>query len=161
DKTGAKSSRQLAEPEPTPSPTPQRPISWRGPYAGISIGGNFANAVAHTTTVFTNHYFNMVNPPVISDTGRRSISPDGFNIGGLIGYNYQVRPHVVVGAEADFAWTAGAKKSDSVTASYAFPPANSFAISQSVGTDWLLTGRGRGGYIWHGILIYATGGVAL
>ena len=161
DKTVAKNNGKSADPEPTPSPKPQRPMTWTGPYAGIYLGGNFANAVAHTSTEFTNHYFNMVNPPVVSDTGRRSISPSGVNIGGQIGYNYQLRPHVVIGAEADFGWMGGAKKSDDVTASYAFPPANSFAISQSVGTDWFLTGRGRAGYIWHGILIYGTGGVAM
>jgi outer membrane immunogenic protein len=148
--------------EPTPTPTPSAPTTWTGPYAGIYLGGNIAKAVAHTTTEFTpSGYFNIVNPPVINSAGRMSIKPSGVDVGGQVGYNYQVSHHVVVGAEADFGWTGGAKKSDSVTASYAFPPANSFAISQSVGTDWSLTARGRAGYIWHSILIYGTGGLAM
>jgi len=149
------------DPAPTPTPTPSAPITWTGPYAGIYLGGNLGKAVANTSTEFTpSGYFNMVNPPVINSAGRQTLKPSGFNVGGQAGYNYQVSHHVVVGAEADFAWMGGAKKSDSVNAPYAFPFGD-FTISQSVGTDWLATARGRAGYLWHGILIYGTGGVAM
>src|SRR4249919_1056846 len=146
---------------PTPSPTPSTPVTWTGPYAGIYLGGNLAKAVANTSTEFTpSGYFNTVNPAVINSAGRQTLKPSGFDIGGQVGYNYQVNRHVVVGAEADFGWMIGAKKSDSVNAPYAFPFGD-FTISQSAGTDWSATGRGRAGYLWHGILIYGTGGVAM
>jgi outer membrane immunogenic protein len=146
-------------PDPTPSPTPARPLTWTGGYVGGSIGGNFGKAIANTSTAFTpTGYFNTVNPPVINAAGRQSLSPSGFNVGALAGYNFQSGRHIVVGVEADFGWMSS-KSSATVTSPYAFP-SGTFTITQSLKTNLLLTARGRAGYLWRNFLFYGTGGLA-
>jgi outer membrane immunogenic protein len=78
----------------------------------------------------------FADPPIFP-TG--PFSMDGFQFGGTIGANYQVG-HFVLGIEGDGDWT---NQAGSVTRS-----------------DWLATVRGRAGYVFNGMLFYATGGAA-
>jgi outer membrane immunogenic protein len=66
-------------------------------------------------------------------------SMDGFQVGGTIGANFQWG-HFVLGIEGDGDW---AKQSGTTSRS-----------------DWLATLRGRGGYAFDRVLLYATGGAA-
>jgi outer membrane immunogenic protein len=69
------------------SPAKADPYSWTGPYAGISVGGDWANATVRDTT-------GGVTP------GPFRYSPSGFLGGGLAGYNYQLGA-LVIGVEGD------------------------------------------------------------
>jgi outer membrane immunogenic protein len=75
--------------------------------------------------------------PPIFPTG--TFSMDGFQVGGTIGANYQW-DHFVLGIEGDGDWTN-----------------QQGSISRS---DWIATVRGRTGYAFDRILLYATGGAA-
>lgn len=69
---------------------------WTGPYAGISVGGDWANATVHDTN-------GGVEP------GPFRYAPSGFLGGGLAGYNYQIGA-LVLGIEGDLGYlTFGGK----------------------------------------------------
>jgi outer membrane immunogenic protein len=71
--------------------------------------------------------------------GDGPFSMDGFQVGGTIGANYQWG-EFVVGIEGDADWTS-----------------QGGSVSQS---DWIATVRGRAGYGFDRVLLYATGGAA-
>lgn len=95
---------------------------WTGLYVGVNGGYVFGD----------------------SDFG---LDPDGWMIGGTVGYNQQFGQWVA-GIEADLAYT---DVDDSVSVGVA---------SASFDLDYLATVRGRIGYAWDRTLLYATGGVA-
>lgn len=68
-------------------------------------------------------------------------SADGFLGGIQAGYNWQVAPQFVLGAEADIAWTG---------------IESAFAITQ----DYVATVRGRLGFAVDSVLLYGTAGWA-
>ena len=71
------------------------------------------------------------------------------------GYNYQLANNIVIGVEGDLSWMPlqrGASSSftyKGVTANY-----------RKVDATWLGTARGRVGYAFNNVLVYATGGIA-
>jgi hypothetical protein len=77
-----------------------------------------------------------------------AVTSNGFVGGAELGYNWQAGPFVL-GAEPDF---QGASASGSLSAN-AGP-----AISATAKTPWFGTLRGRVGYAFDNILLYATGG---
>lgn len=82
-------------------------------------------------------------------------SDAGFMGGGTLGYNYQLANNIVIGVEGDLSWMPlqrGASSSftyKGVTANY-----------RKVDATWLGTARGRVGYAFNNVLVYATGGIA-
>lgn len=76
-------------------------------------------------------------------------NPNGGLIGFTGGFNYMIAPSLLVGVEADFDF-AGLKASQ----------APYFGVTSSGGVDDILTVRGRVGYTFDRLLIYATGGFA-
>lgn len=90
----------------------------------------------------------------VSDAGNANIEPDGWLGGIYVGYNYQATNNVVVGIDADFAWTGA---DDSAAA---------FVGPVQVGTldtelEWEGAVRARLGYAVDRFLPYIAGGVAL
>ncbi|MBL8580265.1 MAG: porin family protein [Mesorhizobium sp.] len=91
---------------------------------------------------------------VDSDLNYATSGPDGWLGGVYVGYNYQFTNNVVLGVDADFAWTGA---DDSVTA---FD-----VVGAPIGTldsdlDWTGAARLRLGYAVDRFLPYIAGGVA-
>ena len=128
-------------------------FTWTGAYVGVNAGYVFDGDTHFSTT--------GVSPGNIAGIasgvrpGSAKISDDGFTAGGQIGYNYQfgVGSGIVVGIEADAAYTDLSKNSN-------YPGIggeNNFFKSN---LDFLGTVRGRAGYAFNQFLIYGTGGFA-
>jgi outer membrane immunogenic protein len=88
------------------APPPPAPVySWTGWYVGGNVGYGWGDAPtdiqSNATTSFGGGLLpGFTNPPVaFSDSSTRQLK--GFIGGGQFGYNYQVRPHWVLGFEAD------------------------------------------------------------
>jgi outer membrane immunogenic protein len=118
-----------------PSPAPPQPPATYVPttapvYSWSGIYLGINGGYAVGQTFFS-------DPSVFQGDG--PFSMDGFVVGGTIGANYQWG-HFVAGIEGDGDWTG-----------------QDGSISQS---NWLATARGRAGYAFDRILLYATGGAA-
>ncbi len=117
---------------PVPAVTPFQTYDWSGLYAGVNLGwafGEFDNRGG--TTGSFNTYDNSV-------------------LGGIYGgYNLQLTPSIVVGAEADLSLTS-LDESDT---------RGGLRVNSS--SDWNANIRGRIGYSFDQFLIYGAGGLAL
>lgn len=113
-------------------PAPQQSIDWSGLYIGGNLGwafGHFDNKAGATT-----------------DLG---VNANGIGGGLYSGYNFQVTPNVVVGAEADFTLT-DLEKSRS-----------SGGVTLTSKSDWNSNIRGRVGYAFDRYMVYGAGGLAI
>jgi outer membrane immunogenic protein len=101
-----------------------------------------------------------VNGTAVAQNGTGSLSDTGFTGGAQLGYSWQ-RGHLVLGGEADF---GALDLRQSANANGTFPFAflgTSYALRQTLSTDWLATLRARLGItIMPRLLLYATGGAA-
>lgn len=111
------------------------PHDWSGPYIGVQTGYAIGNA---------DHSFSNGAPSDSSD-------PDGFLIGGHIGYLIQ-NNQIVFGIEGDLEYT-------DIDGSFQ----NSSGITSSGSTEIDLQGsiRGKLGYAMDRFMPYVTGGVAI
>jgi outer membrane immunogenic protein len=125
-------------------PAPPPPYSWTGFYIGASIGGGSQSATGTDQA-----------PSLILDTPgtQYDISGSGGVFGGYVGYNYQMGA-LVYGIEADLAYST---IDGTITVPSADPPRTGMV---SASLDYLGTVRGRIGYAFDYLLIYATGGFA-
>jgi outer membrane immunogenic protein len=132
--------------------------SWTGFYIGANIGGgwgdrnvNYAANDLVSLGLFT--ALAGAPPPVSIDTSGV--------LGGLqVGYNWQMGPSWVIGAEADIDWS-GAKGSVSTngTIGTIAPFANTVEVAEKV--KWLGTVRARLGYLpTPNLLAFVTAGLA-
>ncbi|MFC3693301.1 outer membrane protein [Chenggangzhangella methanolivorans] len=107
-----------------PAPAVAAPVpsfTWTGPYLGVQAGYIWGD----------------------SNVGR--IKPEGFTIGGYLGYNYQMDGSpVVVGIETDFNWSDADDKAGRV----------------KFDQRWNGATRARVGYAFDRFLVYGAGGVA-
>ncbi|MCK7612599.1 outer membrane protein [Roseibium sediminicola] len=112
-------------------PAPQQSIDWSGIYVGGNLGWNFGN--------FDNQ------------SGSTSLSTSANGVGGGLytGYNFQVTPNVIVGAEADFSLT---DLKDSRT---------NGGLNLESKSNWNSNIRARVGYSFDRYLVYGAGGLAL
>lgn len=104
-------------------------FTWTGFYAGVNLGGGLGDFLGGGR-----YYFGS--------------SPDGWLIGGTVGYNYQ-SGNLLVGVEADYDWTHFS--SSATTAP---------GVLSSGNIDNMATIRVRFGYAMDRLLIYGTGGYA-
>lgn len=113
-------------------PTTQQSIDWTGLYVGGNLGWAFGN------------FDNKTN-------GSASLSTDANGVtGGLYtGYNFQVTPNVVLGAEADF------------SLSDLTQTRTNGGLSLESKSDWNSNIRARIGYSFDRYLVYGAGGLAL
>jgi outer membrane immunogenic protein len=124
---------------------------WSGWYFGGNVGYGWGKA--DTDTTLSGFAF---APLVHSDR----LKPKGVNGGVQLGYNAQVSPNWVIGLEADWQGSA-AKASQSYSDPYFFGIGLGTATTNfDAKIDWFGTARGRVGYAWNGVLLYATGGLA-
>ena len=115
---------------PTKAPEYVAPVyNWTGPYIGIVGGYGFGNS----------DFRGGVAPG--------STDPDGFLVGGTLGYNWQMGT-LVVGIEGDISWS-------NIEGNGACG-----GLACSINNDWLGTVRGRLGYNAGRFMPYVTGGAA-
>lgn len=112
-------------------PAPQQSIDWTGIYVGGNIGWNFAK--------FDNQF------------GSAGLGTGANGVGGGLytGYNYQVSPNVVLGAEADFSLTDVENSR------------RNGGINVTSSSDWNSNIRGRVGYAFDRYMVYGAGGLAI
>jgi outer membrane immunogenic protein len=132
---------------PVYAPPPPPVFSWSGFYVGVNAGGIFNHASSDGSTLPSPAAFGA---PDFS----QSRSSTGFIGGGQIGYNYQVS-QFVMGIEADFDGTTLHGGSDLFGIG---DPTYHNLDSQRF--DFFGTVRGRIGYAFDRVLVYATGGLA-
>lgn len=118
---------------------PMLPVgfSWTGAYIGVQ--GGYAWGSSHM------EFANVTSNP----------DPDGFLGGVYVGYNYQLGNNIVLGVDADIAWT-GIDGSDPVFAGGVVVPGQRIEAD----VDWTAAIRGRVGYAVDRFLPYIAGGVA-
>jgi outer membrane immunogenic protein len=135
--------------------------NWTGFYAGLNVGGAIGSSNAQTATVYSSTgYFASTSVPAIASTGNQNLNPDGYTLGAQFGYNRQVAPKWVLGAEADF---GAFKTSGSATGTTVYPCCSptTFTITQNVTTDWMATVRPRVGYtVGKRSLLFISAGAA-
>jgi len=139
------SAADMAVKAPPPAPVPSAP--WLGWYAGGNIGGSWGGARSDFG----------ISTLVSSFAASDSVSPDGVIGGGQLGYNWQVDPNWLIGAEADIqasAEKAGSTRFDAVDI-------EGVTTNYEAKIEWFGTVRGRLGYIFdRRTLLYATAGLA-
>jgi outer membrane immunogenic protein len=135
------------------APPPQAPAAyvpvvapvynWSGIYVGINGGYAFGS---------TNW------SPAAPDIGTGTFNTNGGLVGGTAGVNFQ-SGQIVFGIEGDWDW-ADIKGTSSNTTSTLGGCPGALPCSFETSSDWLATFRGRVGYAFDRVLIYATGGGA-
>jgi outer membrane immunogenic protein len=137
--------------------------NWTGFYVGVNAGYSWGST-NQVMTVQPGGTYIVGSTALVSATGTSGLKPRGAEVGGQIGYNYQVSPLWVVGVESDLSWN-GISETRQVSAQYVpggfmFPAA--FFLNQRVSSDWFLTVRGRAGITpMDRVLLYVTGGLAV
>ena len=155
--------RRAAPPVFTPVPV----FTWTGFYAGFNAGYVWSDRQRTVVTdlgipqIPTADYLAALG----AGTGRGNSG--GFTGGGQIGYNVQLTPGsgVVIGIEADAAYTDLNRRSASaatIVGFPGFPGVNDVELSSATRSElsFLGTVRGRIGYAFDRFLVYGTGGFA-
>ncbi len=130
-----------------PAYAPPPPVmSWTGFYAGLSLGGGWGAGNGNS------NYWNLNG----WNGGVTNNISGGIIGGGQVGYNYQITPMFLVGAEADFQGTSMGGGAQQSWLLY-----NGMGVNQSTSIPWFGSVRGRLGVtIMPTLLVYATGGFA-
>jgi outer membrane immunogenic protein len=155
-------------------PPPPAVFSWTGFYVGLNVGGAWGRSDAETSVTcaaaagFPNYFclgaLGAANASAVNAAGTGSLSGSAFIGGGQIGFNVQ-NGGAVFGVEVDAqSFNLRASRQATGTFPVSFLPGmagNTFTVTSSVNTDWLLTARGRVGWAFDNVLAYVTGGVAV
>ena len=117
------------------------PFNWSGCYIGVQGGGAWGrsrhiNRVAGVDASITNIY-----------------DVDGALVGPTLGCNFQIAGGFVFGVEGDWSW------SSKEGGAFGIPPFATTVFNETR-EHWLATIRGRLGFTWDRVMIYATGGGA-
>jgi outer membrane immunogenic protein len=120
------------------------PYSWTGWYIGANVGYSWGKARS-----------DIEIPNFVSALDSAHLN--GVIGGGQFGYNWQIDPRWLVGFEADF---QGSGERGSRTRIDPFGVGDNVVTAYEAKIEWFGTVRGRLGYIWDRVLLYATGGFA-
>jgi outer membrane immunogenic protein len=134
----------LARQAPVYKAPPPPVFSWTGCYLGADVGGGW---LRDRDTITQNGVGGVVSAPNSANTA-------GVLAGGYGGCDYQFANGIVVGALGDAQW-AGIRGGNVNFPNSGFPPA--FYQPKA---DFEASARGRIGYGFDRVLVYATGGVA-
>jgi opacity protein-like surface antigen len=134
-------------------------FNWAGLYAGATAGGAWGTLDPRTTAVNNTDFGSAANVAAVNATGMQSITPSSFSGGLEAGYNWQWGG-LVGGLEVDLESLrlAGTAINGGI---YPASPANTFALTTSINSNWLFTARPRLGYAVNNWLFYVTGGLAV
>jgi outer membrane immunogenic protein len=155
-------------------PPPPAIYSWTGFYIGLNAGGAWGRSDAETSVscaapppflpYFCNAIAGQGNAAAVAAAGTGSMSGSGFTGGGQVGYNLQ-NGNLVFGGELDIeAFNLRLSRRTSANYPVDFLPGMStrtFTINSSLDTGWLFTARGRIGWAFDTVLVFATGGLAV
>ena len=144
------------------APVPVACPNWSGFYIGVAGGYKFA-----ATDIDSNLGGDWDGPSGTDPFDKQFIEPNapdnldtsGAELGGLLGYNFQVN-HWVFGLEAagGYLWL---RDSDN-TGTFTVPATdNEYSVATSFKTHYLATFGGRIGYAFCRWMPYVTGGVAI
>lgn len=150
----------VATPEPAPVVVAPA-FAWTGFYGGAQVGDSWSDGDFDREVTAPKKEFNanttVYEEAKITEVTSKSINDTNF-IGGLYaGYNYQFQNNVVIGLDADIAWTDNTEKSNK---NVPFGESRIDAYHYKVEQDWLAAVRGRLGYAYNRFLPYIAGGVA-
>ncbi len=140
-----------------------------GAYVGLNAGAAWGSSSYATKPgcvpddgVFCNFSqpASIANGTAVATSGTGELSPAGFTGGIQGGYNWQ-NDKIVFGGEGDFG-AFNLSQSESPSGVFPFPfLGTTYALTESMSTQWLATLRGRLGYtVTPELLLYATGGLA-
>ncbi len=118
--------------------------NWSGIYIGINGGYGFGST--------------DWSSPTAGVVGTGTFNTNGGLVGGTAGFNFQ-SGQIVYGIEGDWDWAGIKGTSSSATATIGACP-GAMPCSFETSSNWLSTVRGRVGYAFDRVLIYATGGGA-
>ena len=146
------------------APPPVEPVApeivpsftWTGFYAGLSAGygrGNLDTDLKAVPTATANDLPTALGFGLNGGVARVKDTANGFVGGGQIGYNYQLDPHWVIGAEADLQY-AGLDSKKTFIGDQNIP------VTVKTELDWFGTVRGRVGVTADRLLFYGTAGLA-
>jgi outer membrane immunogenic protein len=131
--------------------------NWTGFYVGGNIGYSWGKIATDSTDGIATSFVGV--PFNVGFAHSNASTRDGIAGGGQIGYNWQVSPNWVYGLEAD--WQAASEKARlSYSDPYLFIGSGALSTNYEAKALWFGTVRGRVGYAWDRLLIYATGGLA-
>jgi outer membrane immunogenic protein len=149
---GVASAADLPVRKAAPLVTPA-PATWTGFYVGVGLGARRMDSDWSTTAAFDPGGALI---PFATDPNA-SFSSTKFRISGYAGYNWQVSPVWVVGAEGDFGW-ADNHATVARIPGLGVLGGGSFA---EVKGSWDASLRARAGYlVTPGLMAFVTGGVA-
>lgn len=175
---GAASAADLPSRKSAPPLFASPAFSWTGFYIGANAGIGFGSNNGNANSVFlpANSVIGSLGTSGTLSTGRGGSDDNVFVGGGQLGYNYQLTPGrgLVVGIEADLQYVNMRGRNGAFApGSYTFvpttalsnglafaPPAATVLTNDGGGMDYLGTLRGRVGYAFDNVLVYATGGLA-
>ncbi len=127
---------------------------WTGFYAGGHLGYALGSTSGVTTTA------NGMSGG-IAKTESANVDFRDLTRGIQGGFNYQFSNRMVIGVEGDFSWTKLRKMQNAVSTESAQIAAGSFLQAKTdYKIDWTASLRGRVGYAFDRMLVYATGGLA-
>lgn len=146
---------------------PPAVYSWTGFYLGVDGGGEWGRSNTNSPIANSGPCPTCYIASVITDINNQAVqrvNSSGGNFGVEAGYNFKINPSAVAGVEVDFG-AFNLRGSNTTSAPFTgFPvPAGGVAPSytNSISTNWLLTARGRLGFLpTPNLLVYGTGGVA-
>ena len=127
--------------------------NWTGFYIGGNVGGIWQDNSGTT---------NFIQDTSLPTNPKNDSVSNGAVFGGVhAGYNWQVT-RWVLGVEADWDWTDVRNSFCRQTDSKSAPCAdnNRGFLTYSEKTEWLASVRGRLGFAWDRVMLYATGGAA-
>jgi len=140
---------------PTKAPSPPA-FSWSGCYIGVNGGGG-ASGSNFTTAVGNGMHLIPADAATVAALGTGSANDSNFLAGGQIGCNWQSGTFVYgLEADADYFHSDATFLNGTGTLS----TGDTFAITQSLTTDYLATVRPRLGVAADRSLFYVTGGAA-
>jgi outer membrane immunogenic protein len=140
---------------PTKAPSPPA-FSWSGCYVGVNGGGG-ASGSNFTTSVDPGTHLTLDDAATVGAFGTGSGNDSNFLAGGQIGCNWQSGTYVYgVEADADYFHSNASFLNGTGTLS----TGDSFAVTQTLTTNYLATLRPRLGVAADRSLFYVTGGAA-
>jgi outer membrane immunogenic protein len=139
---------------------PPAPYRWSGVYFGGIVAPAWAKVDVATSVVDSpTGYFASSSVTSINEEGVQTLRPNAIAYGGEAGYDFQVA-RVLFGGSFDFSVMT---MNDFVTSGATYPccAPTSYAITQTIETNWLMTARARAGWILgRRTLIFGTFGIA-
>lgn len=143
-----------------PEPRASMNISpWTGFYAGVSGG---YSRIQTDPRLGLGGGFNQLPPELVGnleERGSGNFDFDGGQLGGLIGFNYQLG-HLVVGLEGTgaYLWARDSRSTGALLIGQGAPP---LEIRSSFKTNYLFTVGPRVGFAFGRVMPYVTGGLAV